>query len=209
MAFFKCCSPFFVYMDMKNKIISNYLLSFDRMNTLISFRIREVADEDEKKKIQIITDDLLSFLILAYRDGIQAVAEMLNTDISVDTNSMRNAVYKKIDGENFTDRVRKHIVAGHNGKLLDMAESEYHRIFNTAIDDGANQSDIPYDKTWYTVGDDKVRDTHFYLGNMTVHGDERFFTYDGDSALFPGGFDRAENNANCRCIVLYTRQRSR
>lgn len=196
-------------MTMKNKIISDYMLSFDRLNTLISFRIREVSEEDKKKQIKIITDDLLSFLILAYRDGIYAVSEMLNADIPVDMNSMQNAIYKRIDSENFADRVRKHIIAGHKGKLLDMAESEYHRVFNNAMDDGANQSGIAYYKTWYTVGDGKVRDTHDYLEGVTVHGDERFFTYDVDSAMFPGGFERAENNANCRCIVLYTRQRSR
>ena len=52
--------------------------------------------------------------------------------------------------------------------------------------------------------DDKVRDTHSYLQSKKVPIGEEFFTYDGDSALYPGGFKSAENNVNCRCFLTYS-----
>lgn len=53
--------------------------------------------------------------------------------------------------------------------------------------------------------DDKVRDTHDYLEGMSVGIDEEFYTYDGDHALYPGGFENAQNNVNCRCFLTYTK----
>jgi hypothetical protein len=49
--------------------------------------------------------------------------------------------------------------------------------------------------------DDRVRDTHDYLEGMVVPFSSRFYTYDGDSADYPGGFTLPENNIGCRCVV--------
>ena len=59
-------------------------------------------------------------------------------------------------------------------------------------------------KNWITVRDDKVRETHSYLEGQSVPLEEEFFTFDGDHAAYPGGFTKAENNVNCRCIVRLT-----
>jgi uncharacterized protein with gpF-like domain len=56
-------------------------------------------------------------------------------------------------------------------------------------------------KRWRTMNDDRVRDTHDYLEGMVVPFSERFYSYDGDSAEYPGGFALPENNINCRCVV--------
>jgi hypothetical protein len=53
--------------------------------------------------------------------------------------------------------------------------------------------------------DNRVRDTHFYLEGMTVDINDKFYTYDGDSAYRPGGFEKAENNCGCRCLLMYSR----
>ena len=65
------------------------------------------------------------------------------------------------------------------------------------------QSSVGYGvtKNWYTVMDDKVRETHRYLEGASVSLDEEFWTFDGDHAAYPGGFTKAENNVNCRCTV--------
>lgn len=54
------------------------------------------------------------------------------------------------------------------------------------------------------MGDERVRDTHDPLYGIVVGLDDYFVTYDGDKALFAGGFSKAENNVNCRCLVEYT-----
>lgn len=57
----------------------------------------------------------------------------------------------------------------------------------------------PLSKTWMTMLDEKVRDTHQYLEGMTIPLDDEFYTYDGDHAQAPGGFTSAAENCNCRC----------
>ena len=56
-------------------------------------------------------------------------------------------------------------------------------------------------KTWKSMKDDKVRDTHDYLDGMTVGFDEDFYTYNGDHAKYPGLFGVPEEDVNCRCLV--------
>lgn len=59
-------------------------------------------------------------------------------------------------------------------------------------------------KTWQTQKDERVRDTHRFLQGVTIPTDQRFWTIDGDSALTPGGFLTAQNNVNCRCVLVYS-----
>lgn len=84
-----------------------------------------------------------------------------------------------------------------------IAETETHRIANTAALDTAKHAGAK-SKTWVTMLDDKVRDTHDYLEGETVDIDEDFYTYDGDHASAPGLFELAENNVNCRCELLFS-----
>ena len=58
-----------------------------------------------------------------------------------------------------------------------------------------------FGKQWRTMEDERVRDTHVYLDGVKAASDERFYTYDGDSARFPGDFSKAQNNINCRCWI--------
>ena len=46
--------------------------------------------------------------------------------------------------------------------------------------------------------------TQFPFQDPPVPLEEEFFTFDGDHAAYPGGFTKAENNVNCRCIVRLT-----
>lgn len=165
--------------------------------------------EDAEK----IADDYLSFLTLAYESGIRAVSRMLDYEATVDMDDMYECIYMVIDGKTFEDRVREHIEneEGDNLKrgLMTLAESEMHRVYNTATYDGAKQcSDtekVAIGKRWDTMMDDRVRSTHDYLEGAVVGLNDKFYTYDGDSAYFPGGFDLASNNVNCRCSVTYER----
>ena len=79
--------------------------------------------------------------------------------------------------------------------------------YNAAVFQGVKQTGHEaVTKTWVTMKDDRVRETHDYLEGTTVHYDCEFFTYDGDHSQYPGGFSKPENNVNCRCILLYKKQ---
>ena len=90
--------------------------------------------------------------------------------------------------------------------LSRLAETEAHRVLNEAILDSAldyaeKHPDKNVTKTWATRLDDRVRETHDYLEGVTVPVDARFYTFDGDSAMAPGGFSKPQNSINCRCVL--------
>lgn len=189
-----------------DELISEYILAFDEINALVAYSF-ELTEGDENQT-QKVADDMLSFLIKAYVMGIKSASEMLSYDIPVNSRDMLEAIYVLIDGKTFEDRVAEHVRNQDVRALQLLAESEYHRVYNTAIKDGGDyyqssnkDTGTGVSKKWLTMGDNKVRDTHRYLENQTIGLDENFYTYDGDYAPYPGGFQRVENNANCRCVI--------
>ena len=153
-------------------------------------------------------DDVLSFLINAYALGIRNAGIMLDHELSVNVDKMQDAIYLVIEGKTFADRVADHVGGNDLGGLKNLVESEYHRVYNAAVYDGGrdyiDNGGFGVSKNWITVRDDKVRETHSYLEGQSVPLEEEFFTFDGDHAAYPGGFTKAENNANCRCVVRLT-----
>lgn len=190
-----------------DEVLSSYILAFDEINALMATSYAQADRDDIQKRVQQIADDLLSFLIKAYKEGIRAASIMLAYDLTVDTDKMYDAIYAVIDGKDFEDRVITYILADDLAGLQMLAESEYHRVYQTAVNDGAYQfqeeGNFGIEKTWHTLLDNLVRDTHRYLEGMTVALEEEFYTYDGDHARFPGDFGNAANNVHCRCYLTY------
>lgn len=192
---------------MSEQMIEKYVLAFDELNMLIQASYSETADFETN--VRNVTDDLYTCLWIAYAKGIDAVSEMLDYEVIWDDSRREEVIYQEIDGMDFTDRVYEHISQNDVSGLVTLAQSEYHRVFNTAMADGADFVSLSriVTKTWRTVGDEKVRETHSFLEGVTIPVDELFYTIDGDSALFPSGFAYAENNVGCRCILEYRQER--
>ena len=190
-----------------NDTISAYITAFDELNILTSTSYYSASGKDMTSKVTQIADDVLSLLIRAYQQGIKDTADMLTYDLTVDIDYMEEAIYEVIDGKTFEDRIADHVKAGDLSGLQTLVESEYHRVFNTAEEDGANEfqltKGLAVSKKWVTVRDELVRDTHKYLEGMRVALDEEFYTFDGDHASRPGEFTKAENNVNCRCVLTF------
>ena len=166
-------------------------------------------------------DTIFELITMGYVYGIEVAGLDLETDLPVDAERMREVANEPTKGEDFRERVRTHIDeyertaaedpdAGTKlvNRLSVVAETETHRAINTGGLDGAQgyQREHPNEtllKLWITAGDERVRDTHDYLEGAVVPLSARFYTFDGDSALRPGGFMLPENNVNCRCILRY------
>lgn len=189
-----------------DEVINRYLLAMDELNLLTATSYHTADSESMVSRIVQVTDDVLSFLINAYRLGIENASIMLGYDLTVDTNDMEEAIYFMIDGKDFRDRIIDHLLNKDLTGLQSLVDSEFHRVYNAAVLDGAKQytdlGNFGTTKTWKTIGDEKVRDTHVYLEGRTVDVEEPFYTYDGDYAMYPGGFKKAENNVNCRCVIV-------
>lgn len=149
-------------------------------------------------------------LIDAYIEGFSAAAYMLGEDgesvniekdIDIKTANVEAAIKKKYQDVSIYTKAEGYIKTNDAEGLQRLLESEYHRVYNQAILDYARQTGKNVYKTWVAVMDDKTRETHFYLDGTRVPLDAYFYSFDGDKGMFPGTFERAENNANCRCII--------
>lgn len=177
---------------------ARYLQTFDEIHNIVT-EVRDETTEDE------FLDWVESVLILGYRDGMDSTAEML--DMAIDStdlplNRLDEALNLVIDGKTYRDRIHDYWESGSNDEIERVVATEYHRMFNDGGYYEAKKLGATM-KEWVTVGDDKVRETHSYIEGVQVPIDQRFYTFDGDSALSPGGFSNASNNVNCRCVVKY------
>ena len=185
------------------------ILPIDEINAL-GEKLKSHFDDDGKGRIKSkqdcedIIDEMLDLFLLSYANGAMATNGELGTEKMPSVDDMDSAVFAMVAGETWRDRVMGYYESG--GTLYDIqriAETDATRIYNQGAVDAvrANGAENSVQKRWRTMGDERVRDTHAYLEGMTVPFDSRFYTYDNDSAEYPGGFSLPENNINCRCIV--------
>lgn len=156
----------------------------------------------EKTPKTTVEDSLLDLLIMAYIFGTDDVSKSLGEDFTPDTDKMSESVYKKIAGETWKERIQN---ATTKEEIERIFVTESHRVFSDGQWDSAEG--VATHKTWRTKEDDKVRDSHWYIDNLTVEINDYFYTLDGDRALRPYGFDFPENNINCRCYLKYSRRK--
>ena len=140
-----------------------------------------------KKDIKQFCDYLEFVLCLIYAYGWKDAEEIVGI-VPMKDGSDDKAVNLEIKGETFRERIGDD---SSYEEVLRIIDTESHRDYNAGIYDAAKGSGIEgLSKKWSTMKDDKVRDTHDYLEGMVVGLDDRFYTYDGDSAMYPGGFDK-------------------
>ena len=185
------------------------LLPFDELNNLrtrveVQMTIAQ-ATGNRKKFREWCEDEILDLLLLAYTFGCEDANEMLGTEIAPTFSEMESSVYKKVAGKDFAERIAEYAETGTVDEIMRVAETDAHRVYNEAEMNTADEvakTGRQILKTWSTMGDDRVRDTHDYLEGTTVPYDAEFYTYDGDHAFAPGGFEFPENNVNCRCWTV-------
>ena len=201
------------------------LMPFDELS-VVSERIKadfQLTPEQRKAVKEDRMDEILELLILSYLYGNEAANDMLyRTEIEtrmqsetetirivpIDTDSMNGSVFRDIAGENWEQRVSDYYDSedGTADDVIRVLDTDSHRIYNDAIEDVGERSSGRIYKTWETMLDDRVRDTHELLQSVRVPLNERFYTFDGDSARYPGDFTLPQNNINCRCRISLSRQ---
>ena len=185
------------------------ILPIDEINALED-KLKPHFEDDGKGRIKSrqdaedIIDELLDLFLIAYASGVTATSTELGTVRSPSVEDIDAAVFAKVAGETWKQRVMDYYDSG--GTLYDIqriAETDATRIYNQGALDtvSVNNALDGTVKRWVTMMDDRVRDTHSYLEGMEVPYNARFYTYDGDSAEAPGMFSLPENNINCRCVV--------
>ena len=177
------------------------LMPFDAINRLerelpIYFedgKIRSKVDYDD------IIDEMFEIFLLSYSHGVQAV----NPDYKPTLKEAIETVDDEVQGKTWRERMREHFDSG--GTIDDVKriiETEAHRDANTAAYEAAKKAGCTM-KTWHTMGDDRVRDSHFWLDGVTIPIDAEFYSFRGGSTMFPGQWGIPEEDVNCRCWLTY------
>lgn len=184
------------------------ILPFDELNRFDTEIRERFGDESlqkrDKQDEEDIIDELLDLFLLAYAMGNSETNDNLSSDYTPSVDDVMKVVDAKVAGKTWRERVEDYFANGGTGEdIARIADTETHRIANTAALDTAKYAGAK-SKTWITMLDDRVRDTHDYLEGETVGINDDFYTYDGDHASAPGLFELAENNVNCRCELLFS-----
>lgn len=181
------------------------ILPFDELNAFtVSLRERYADGILVKEDEEDIIDEMLDLFLLAYAQGTEVTNANLGYDFLPTMGDVSKTVNKRVAGKTWRERAEEYFSSGGTvDDLIRIAETETHRDANTAALETAKKAGAK-NKTWITMMDEKVRDTHQYLEGMTVGIDEDFWTYDNDHASAPGLFEFAENNVNCRCELLFS-----
>ena len=175
------------------------LADFDELNLIRhEAQVLWSGKPPSRKKREEFCDWLEFVLCHVYAWGWQGVEDILGP-INVMFNGDLETVNLSIAGQTFRDRIMNEDTAE---EILRVIDTEAHRDFNAGAYNAAKASGVSgLKKRWNTMRDDRVRDTHDYLEGMEVGIDDSFYTYDGDSAMYPGGFADPANNVNCRCGI--------
>ena len=178
-------------------------MTLDEINSFYEYINKVNAENRVRTDKQDLEDAIEDLLILAYMNGVEAVNKMLDAAIKADELDAARSVFAEIKGKTFVDRVREYAETEDVEAIRRVVDTETHRVYNEASMYAARKAGAK-EKTWVTMLDEKVRDTHDYLESMTIPIEDRFYTFDGDSADAPGGFENAENNCGCRCELEFS-----
>lgn len=141
---------------------------------------------------------------MSYVFGGDQAANDLNVEKENHVEKLERALNKEIADKTWRDRIEEYYQTGNIEDINRVIDTETHRMYNTGAFDEAEE--VPEaKKRWATMQDDRVRETHEYLEGEVVPLGELFYTFDGDSARFPGDFTLPENCINCRCWLEFTR----
>jgi hypothetical protein len=173
------------------------LFPFDEID---AFKAEITKSDSSTLQAADVEDEVLDLLIMSYVFGTNAANEMMGTDYPPNMDEMRETIEEKVAGKNYKERISEHIDEGRPDLIGAVADTDSVRVYNEAILKlGAKAG--ARNKTWHTMMDERVRDTHSPLEGISVPLDAYFYTWDEDRALAPGGFEKAQNNVNCRCIL--------
>ena len=175
-------------------------LPFDEITDLARTRITEGAMETLSS--EELEDEIEDLIIMAYALGWGLFLDDYDENIPLNQKSLTSALQTKIEGKTYKEYLEPYIEEKDIEGIYLVVDTTIHQMYTMAQNDCAKQCGYKT-KTWVTVGDEKVRETHDFLDGVKVGIDEKFYTIDDDNAPCPGLFALAKNNCNCRCVLHY------
>lgn len=183
-----------------------YTQPFDELNNLRTelVRLKPLLEVEETR--EDATEELYELLWVlygtAYLNGVNEANTQLGGVAEASPERFVEQALKPIAGKTFADRIDEYSQTADIEAIYRVADTDSHRLYvegelDTAIADGATT------KTWHTMEDWRVRDSHYHLEGVTVGIDDVFSTYTGAETYYPGEFGIAEEDVNCRCWLTF------
>ena len=181
-------------------------MPFDELNILevTIDAIKQADPELLKRNRDYYIDEITDFFVLSYVYGSSEAGRQLDAEIMPDVEDIFKALEKPIDGKTYRDRLNEYFDNGTSADINRVLETDMHRIYNTGLWDSAIKAGATQ-KTWQTMQDPKVRDTHQYLQGVTIPIDAEFYSFRGGKTLYPGQWGIAEEDCSCRCWVEFSK----
>lgn len=185
------------------------VLRFDELNRMFAeldaLKVRLTSGGLSREDAREMFEDAL---LDAYVEGFSFAAYFLGEDdLATDSDKVWDTLEKKYQGVGIREKFDQHFDAGEMGELANLIDSEYHRSFEKGGYDAAaatrSKTGRSVLKVWDATLDDRTRTSHEILNGTKVGLDEYFVADDGDRGLYPGDFETAAQNANCRCDIHY------
>lgn len=162
--------------------------------------LKQARTEDFKKTVDNYIDEVKDLFEMDYMLGVWDASMQLGEIVDVVYEDIQKAVDKKIDGKDYKERIEEYFEDGTPYDIARVISTDAHRIYNEAVFEAAKAAGAST-KTWNCMMIPTSRDTHIYLDGTTVPLDAEFYTFKGNSAMFPGQFGVAEEDCNCMCWV--------
>ena len=183
------------------------LVPFDELNKFEAALYRYFDGEGKIKSREAyedMLDEMFDLFLLAYAHGVEVTNLSLSSSYEPTVEEVSDAVNAKVVGKTWRDRMDEYFTNGGTmSDIVRIAETEMHRdanagAYNTAKAVGATK------KTWRTMQDERVRDSHYWLEGVSAPIDGEFYNFKGESTMYPGQWGIAEEDVNCRCWLSYS-----
>lgn len=164
---------------------------------------KQAKSGDFNKVVDNFIDSVEDLFEMDYFYGVTDISMQLGKSLEPDFTDMEKSINKVIEGKDYKQRIREYMADGTPADIARVIGTDAHRIYNDAMYDQATKNGATK-KTWQTMKDLRVRDSHDYLEGVTIPIDAEFYTYKGNKTQYPGQFGVAEEDVNCRCWLTYS-----
>lgn len=185
------------------------ILPMDELNRVDSEIRERFGDESlqkrDKRDEEDIIDELLDLFLLAYAMGNSVTNDNLSSNYEPSVDDVMKVVNAEVAGKTWRERVEDYFSSGGTGAdIARIATTETHRIANQAAYETAKAAGAK-EKTWHCMMLPTSRDTHIYLDGVTAPIDGEFYSFKGDSTMYPGQWGIAEEDVNCLCWLSFSK----
>lgn len=182
------------------------IMPFDEISALTAEAeaLKSPDRATKKGEVDKYIDEVTDLFVMMYVFGTDEVNDQLKTNLEPDLNEMRAVIEEKFDDKDYRDRIREYMESGTAYDIRRVVETDAHRVYNAALFTGAKKAGAKK-KTWCTMKDERVRDTHDFLDGVTIGIDDEFYSYKGGSTLYPSQWGIPEEDINCRCWLTFSK----